>query len=62
MIGDVIILPTTPPHVATVVGDGQAMCEDGIIRPYTSSASLVCPVVEVLKEMERSVLAHDTAG
>lgn len=58
-IGDIVLVSTFPPHLGSVTGGGVVICEDGTRLPLDlSSMSQVCSALQILKELERSVLAH----
>ncbi len=55
-IGDIIIIPTQPPHIGSVVSETEAMCEDGVTRPYPKDAAVAYTALEFIKEVEKEVL------
>ena len=58
-IGDILLVNATPPHLGSVTAGGVVICEDGTSLPLDpSSMSQVCSALQILKELERSVLAH----
>lgn len=61
-IGDIIIIPTAPPHLASVVDDKVAMCEDGVVRPYPPTSTVAYTALELLKTLEEEVLRQNDAG
>lgn len=61
MIGDIIILNTTPPHVASIISEREAICEDGTILPYGKDALLAVSALDFIKKVEEEVLRlHET--
>lgn len=60
MIGDIIIIPTTPPHLGSVINDREAICEDGVLRPYPADATVAFTALEMIKELEQEVLKNAT--
>lgn len=60
--GDLLIVNTQPPHIASVTGSNIVICEDGTLLPYNSSTmTKVFDALDVIKELERSVLQqHET--
>lgn len=54
--GDIIIIPTTPPHVASVISSECAVCEDGVVRPYPLTATVAYTALEMLQSMEKEVM------
>lgn len=57
-IGDIVLLDTSPPHLASVTDGGRVVCEDGTCCPLDSRASLLVPALEVIKELEKGVLGY----
>lgn len=58
-IGDIVLVNTTPPHIASVTADNQVICEDGSTMPVDpSSMSILADALSVIKELERSVLEY----
>lgn len=55
-VGDIIIIPTDPPHVASVISETEAVCEDGVVRPYPPTATVAYTALEFLKSMEKEVI------
>ena len=58
MIGDIIILNTTPPHVACIVSDTEAVCEDGVLRPYPPDIQVAVAALDFIQQLEKGVLAN----
>ncbi len=56
MIGDIIIIPTQPPHIASVISEAEAICEDGLTRPYPADAAVAYTAIQFIKELESEVL------
>lgn len=55
--GDMLVVDTTPPHIASVISDTQVICEDGSVLEYDPKImTKVFDALDVIKELERSVL------
>lgn len=61
-IGDIIIIPTTPPHLASVTADGMAICEDGTSCAIPADATVAATALEIIKSLESEVLRQNGAG
>ena len=61
MIGDIVIIPSTPPHLASVINDSQAICEDGVIRTYPADAAVAVTALTMLQELEKGVVEYHDA-
>lgn len=62
MRGDIIIIPTAPPHLASVISETEAMCEDGVIRPYPPDATVAYTALDLLKALEEGVVKYHDGG
>ena len=60
MIGDIVIIPTTPPHLGSVVSPTEAICEDGVLRHYPADATVAFTALDMIKELEQEVLKNAT--
>ena len=60
--GDMLVVDTTPPHIASVISTTQVICEDGSVLEYDQRImTKICDALEVIKELERSILQlHET--
>lgn len=58
MIGDIVIIPTTPPHLGSVTNATEAICEDGVLRPFPADCVTAYTALDLIKELERGVLKH----
>lgn len=57
MIGDLVLVHTVPPHLASVTSDKQLICEDGTILSGNGvCVTKVCSALQFIQELERSVL------
>lgn len=56
MIGDIIIIPTTPPHLGSVINANEAICEDGVLRLYPAECAVAYTALELIKALEKGVL------
>lgn len=60
MVGDIILVHTQPPHIASVCGEDLAVCEDGTqISLHDVAYDICAEAIEVVKALERSVLGYD---
>lgn len=58
MIGDIVLVPTTPPHIAVIVADERVLCEDGTAMPYDCKLmSEVCSALDFIRQLEKGVMA-----
>lgn len=57
-IGDIIIMPTTPPHIASVVSATEAVCEDGVTRTIITGSSVAYTALEFLQALERGLAGN----
>ena len=62
MIGNIILIPTNPPHIASVVNDTEAVCEDGVVRPYPPDATIIASALECVQGLESEVLRQNAPG
>lgn len=62
MIGDIIIIPTTPLHIGSRMDDSVAMCEDGEVRPYPHNATVAYTALDMVKSLEAEVLRQHETG
>lgn len=58
MIGDIVIIPTSPPHLGSVINTTEAICEDGVLRLLSEDCVTAYTALELIKELERGVLEH----
>lgn len=60
--GDIVLLHTEPPHIASVSG-GCFICEDGSIMTGTPvQVDVVSRALEMVKALESEVLKQNGAG
>lgn len=62
VIGDIILIPTNPPHIASVISDMEAVCEDGAVRPYPPDSTLIASALECVQGLESEVLKQNAPG
>ena len=61
-VGDIVIVQTAPPHIASVTNGGNAICEDGTLLPVdTACMSVLFTALEIVKELEKGVLGYGEA-
>ena len=58
MIGDIVIIPTVPPHLGSITNADEAICEDGVLRPLPPDCNTVFTALEYAQELERKVLKY----
>lgn len=59
-IGDIVLVKTTPPHIASVVSEEQVVCEDGTyLPPNSASMEVLYTALQIVKELEKGVLGYN---
>lgn len=59
-IGDIVLVKTTPPHIASVVSEEQVVCEDGTcLLPNSASMEVLYTALQIVKELEKGVLGYN---
>lgn len=59
-IGDIVLVKTEPPHIASVTGEGQVVCENGDHLPLNpDSMEVLFTALDVIKELEKGVLGYN---
>lgn len=59
-IGDIVLVKTAPPHIASVTDGGQVVCEDGTHLPIDrSSMEVLFTALQIIKELEKGVLGYN---
>ena len=61
-IGAIVIIDSQPPHIGSVTEGKQIICEDGSLLPIDDRATLLFTAMEVIKQLEGSVLNAHEAG
>lgn len=59
MPGDIVLVDAIPPHIASVTGGGRVVCEDGSLLPISGNMSLLYSALDIIKELEKGVLAQN---
>lgn len=58
-IGDIVLVNTSPPHIASVTGDNFVLCEDGTAMPFDcDNMPVLFDALSIVKELEKGVLGH----
>ena len=59
-IGDIVLVKTAPPHIASVTDGGPVVCEDGTHLPIDcSSMEVLFTALQIIKELEKGVLGYN---
>lgn len=59
-VGDIVLVNTIPPHLASVTSGSMVICEDGTVLPLDASIMTVLySAMDVIKELEKGVLNHN---
>lgn len=59
-IGDIVLVKTVPPHIASVTSKGQVVCEDGTYLPLNPTyMEVLYTALQVVKELEKGVLGYN---
>lgn len=62
-IGDIVLVNTCPPHIASVSEGGVVVCEDGTTLPIDSaSMQVLYTALEVVQSLEKEVLLRHASG
>lgn len=59
-IGDIVLVKTTPPHIASVVSKEQVVCEDGThLLLDHEHMEVLYTALQIIKELEKGVLGYN---
>lgn len=59
-IGDIVLVKTVPPHIASVTAGGQVVCEDGTYLPISNECmEVLFTALQIVKELEKGVLGYN---
>ena len=59
-IGDIVLVKTVPPHIASVTGGAQVVCEDGTHLPLDpNTMEVLFTALQVVQELEKGVLGYN---
>lgn len=62
-IGDIVLVETYPPHIASVVGPDLVLCEDGTHLPTGDlPIRVLYTALQIVQELEKGVLNYHDAG
>ena len=57
-IGDIVLVHTVPPHIASVTDGGRVVCEDGTLLPLSPSMTLLYSALDIIQELEKGVMNY----
>lgn len=58
--GDIVLVNTSPPHLASVTDNDMVVCEDGTIMEVDhTTMSVMFEALQIVKELERGVLGYN---
>ena len=59
-IGDIVLVKTVPPHIASVTDGAQVVCEDGTHLPLDhNTMEVLFTALQVVQELEKGVLGYN---
>lgn len=62
-IGDIALIHSTPPHIASITSGDACICEDGTVLPLSKyRITKLCTALDVIRELERSILEQARSG
>lgn len=59
-IGDIVLVNTEPPHLASVTDDNMVVCEDGTrMHIDDTTMSVMFKALRIVEELEKGVLSYN---
>jgi len=58
--GDIVIVDSVPPHIASVMDETHMICEDGTVLPFQGlKVTKLYDALTIIKDLERGVLQQN---
>lgn len=63
MRGDIVIVHTNPPHIASISSEGMLICEDGSrIAKDSVKCTEMYKAIDIIRSLEEEVIAYGSRG